>query len=227
MLIDDNIKISLTEQGYLMNYPYHMVSISEMCEAFMNNKAAILGDENSVGSGMFFDYYPFLGDTSDETMRQNYRQLVLSIQYHLFCRMMTDEKTYPIPDWVYSYMLGAVISINSDKRDIHNLIYPLGVDNIDDDFDYAAEVACYKVSTDWVTKHHLPSASVPCDPALKESFEEYIGGGSVLGTSLFLTYINNRPTQEIRGGIILRPPTMFGEPHVVKSVRLSQIQLGR
>ena len=56
MLVDDNIKISLTEQGYLMNYPYHMISISEMCEAFMNNTTATPGSLDSAGSGMFFDY---------------------------------------------------------------------------------------------------------------------------------------------------------------------------
>ena len=231
MLVDDNIKISLTEQGYLMNYPYHMISISEMCEAFMNNTTATPGSLDSAGSGMFFDYYPCLGDRDTsvgQQLRAAYMQLVLSIQYYLLCRIFTDEETYPIPDWVYSYMVGSTISVNSDKRDIHGIIYPLGVDNIDDDFDESAELACLNTSTAWIQRSRA-SENIQCDPDLRDRIQPYLEKCFIFGQSLWTIYSNNRYGPELgdRGCLLTRPATMFGEPHVVKSIRLSQIQLGR
>ena len=40
MLVHDVIKIRLVEDGYLPNYPYHMMSDREMIAAFMGTDGA-------------------------------------------------------------------------------------------------------------------------------------------------------------------------------------------
>lgn len=37
-LVHDLIKIKYVREGYLPNYPYHLISDSEMCDAFINNE---------------------------------------------------------------------------------------------------------------------------------------------------------------------------------------------
>ena len=69
-------------------------------------------------------------------------------------------------------MLGSVISVNSDKLDIHDMLVLMGIDNIDDEFLPEAQKECLRYSKEWV----------------------------------------NRSND--------RPPTIFGEPHVIKSLRL-------
>ena len=45
--LHDTIKIDLIRQGYLPNYPYHMISDIEMCKAFLDV-------DNHTGA--FYDY---------------------------------------------------------------------------------------------------------------------------------------------------------------------------
>lgn len=227
MLVNDNVKISLTEQGYLMNYPYHLISKAEMCKAFMDNTTAIPGFPTSVGSGMFFDYYPFQEWGSFmATHVEDYRQLVLSIQCHILTYVLTEGETNPMPDWVYSYMLGSVISVNSDKRDIHDLILPLGVDNIDDDFDAKCEQACFTTSQEWIKRNH-EAEYVSLESSIATTALSYLGQCNVYGVDLQSVYNANKYHNGGVPAFLNRPPTMFGEPHVVKSVRLQQMKMGR
>ena len=53
-LTKDSIKIKYTREGYLPNYPYHMISDEEMFKAFLDV-------ENQ--SGFFYDNYPILEDS--------------------------------------------------------------------------------------------------------------------------------------------------------------------
>lgn len=161
-LLNDNIKIKFVREGYLPNWPYHEISNEEMCDAFISN-----------GDGYFYDNYPLL----DESLKDQYDELVSAISYHLDKMRISDDPDYMLPYWVYSYMVGSVISINSDTRDIHDLLVCLNVDNIDDIFTPAAQQWCYQVSKGWISK---------------------------------LTIKN----------LDHRPPTMFGELHVVKALRL-------
>ena len=55
-LIHDTIKIKFIKAGYLPNYPYHMISDSEMCDAFLHNEAA--SGEDTQLAGFFVDMYP-------------------------------------------------------------------------------------------------------------------------------------------------------------------------
>lgn len=161
-LVHDLIKIKYVREGYLPNYPYHLISDDEMCDAFINNELN------------YFDAnYPCL----DESIQSEYDELKLCIKYHID-NFKQSLQSAELPDWIYSYMLGQVISINSDTLDKHDLLVSLSLDNIDDIFTPSASKSCLKISKEWVKR---------LNPIKRDH----------------------------------RPPTMFGEPHVIKSIRMN------
>lgn len=201
MLAHDIIKITYVREGYLKNFPHHLISDEEMCTAFIQK----VGDpdtskfttwehmklqlDNSY-VGYFIDKYidPLLQQFIDEVylpdeqmvsaimnlLDEIVRQVELLIAHN---RSNSDEE-YELPDWVYTYMLGQVIGPSSETLDIHDLLVLLNTDNTDDIFTGISSYTCYQVSKMWVNK-------LPNDEK--------------------------------------RPPTVFGEPHVIKSLRLQQV----
>lgn len=163
-LVHDLIKIKYVREGYLPNYPYHLISDDEMCDAFIRNEL-----------NYFDSNYPCL----DDTLLDSYFNLKDAINYHL---ETFKSSSHTIPDWVYSYMLGTVISVNSKTLDKHDLLVSLSLDNTDDVFTSQASKVCLRISTDWIKR---------------------------------LT-----PTKRDH-----RPPTMFGEPHVIKSIRMNTLNV--
>ena len=168
MLIHDIIKIRYVMEGYLPDYPYHLISDDEMFDAFFYN------DTN------YFDInYP----CPNAEFLEKYQNLKIWIDYHInkFRKTQNASKLserYTLPNWVYSYMIGAVIGPKSQVDDRHDLFVLLHLDNIEDEFTDEIYNAIYKVSEMWTFK--LNSAER-----------------------------------------MVRPPTMFGEPHVLKSLNLT------
>lgn len=154
--VHDIIKIKYIKEGYLPNHPYHLISDMEMFMAFMQP------------GGYFETNYPLV----DDTMSYEYGVLKGTIAQALFANQGKE-----IPAWVYSYMLGSCISVNSPQQDIDNLYALL---NLDSDGEFGPELAqqCYQISSDWVKR--LPE---------------------------------------------VRPATLFGEPCVIKSLRLSEVDV--
>lgn len=210
MLANTLAKIRLSNSGYLPDYPYHLISDKELYDAFM---------DCTTETGYFFDAYPNIGGQFPVV----YKQLALTIQYYLLLSWISTEAADIIPDWVYSYILGFVISVQSDKKDIHDLIYPLGVDNIDDDFDSKAAAACYGQSVSWIKRKNL-SKMIAIPAEYKEKMEELMSERTILDESLYDIYMRNE-VNGTPGAIDIRPATIFGEPHVVKAIRLEQLAL--
>lgn len=159
-LVHTLIKIKYVREGYLPDWPYHLISESEMCQAFLRE------------SGYFYTNYPCL----DSTLLSIYTTLYDYIRDTIQQALNSKNDEFELPNWIYSYMLGNVISINSNKLDIHDLLVMLNADNIDDEWTPLASRLCYQVSTAWLGK--------------------------------------------TQGNQIERPPTIFGEMHVIKSLRL-------
>lgn len=175
--IHDAAKIRLSKLGYLPNYPYHLISDEELFDAFISSDPS--------KQTYFSDYYPCLA----ESLQEAYENLVKGILYHIDSYKKEKGGRIPLPIWIYSYMLGSAIGVESDKLDIHDLIYPLGVDNIEDEFNERAEIACYNISKRWIESVGRSIVKLP--------------DGTEIDT---------------------RPPTLFGEPHVVKYIRVNIIQ---
>lgn len=164
----DTVKIMYSNEGYLPDFPYHLVSDEEMIDAFAFNE-----------SNYLLDNYPCLF----EEVRSEYNELVRCIRSH--CYMYLENLGYTIPDWVLSYMIGAVVGPNSSVRDVHDFLVLLNLDNLYDEF----------------TPNILKSV---LDVSKK-----------ALGTA----------SDANKGAEQYRPPTMFGEPHVVKYLRLEKVSV--
>ena len=166
-LIHDVIKIRYVDEGYLPNIPYHLISDAEMCDAFI---------KDSEDEDFWTYYYPL----PSEYLQTQYDELKSAILWHIDQLKTSTDPSYSMPDWVYSYMLGNVLSVNSSIYDLHYLLVMLDADNINDVFTPIAAAECYKVSKNWLGK-------IPTDQ------------------------------------LDHRPPTIFGEPHVIKALRLQQV----
>lgn len=167
MLIHDIIKIKYSREGFLPDYPYHLISDQEMIEAFLNEDKECF----------FYDNYPCV----DDTLREYYNPLVEQIKYHLD-QYIDSQKSIDIPNWIYSYMIGSTIGPSSHIYDKHDLLVLIGHDNLEDEILVPAYLSMYAISKKYVRK-------------LTEKEKLH------------------------------RPPTIFGEPHVIKILRLEQTSI--
>lgn len=126
------IKIHYVNEGYLPNYPHHMISDEEMFKAFLNRE--------DPSNSFFYNYYPI----PTQALQQEYDALVDCLS-KVISDYLADGKA--IPNWAYAYMLGKVISDMSSIADKHDFLVLLDKDNIEDKFDESAAFACYKLSS--------------------------------------------------------------------------------
>lgn len=165
-LTHDYLKNRYVYYGYFDNYPYHMISDAEMCDAFLSEDSECY----------FYDNYPILA----EELTAEYQALVDALYAEIDKLKAAEGEEYRMPDWVYTYMIGSVISVNSDWRDRHDLLTYLGIADLESEFTAEAQRRCYDISADWVRK---------------------------------------------LSGENIQPATMFGAPHVLKSIRLEEANI--
>lgn len=172
MMLHDLIKIKYVSEGYMSDWPYHLLSDEEMFKAFLN--------EDDEGNDFFHDYYPLEADS----YLLEYEALKSGIwsEINKFLTYKAQLVDYTIPDWVYSYMLGKVVGPRSSVTDRHDLLVSLGLDNLEDSFNRDVYRSIYDISTKYINK---------------------------------LRYSQNPGD--------VRPPTIFGEPHVLKYIRLCKV----
>ena len=135
MFIHDLIKIKYINEGYLPDYPYHMITDAEMFDAFL------LADE-----GYFAVNYPLLDDSLEAEYVSLFNGIRNRIQLH-------KKAGASIPAWIYSYMLGNVIGPESDALDIMYLYELAGVQpEIVDAFSADIQSTCLQISQEWLSK---------------------------------------------------------------------------
>jgi len=158
MFTHDIIKLRYSIEGYLPNYPPHLISDEEMFEAFIPlgyfdfepgkdvTMDQIMWNQfcSDDNPHYFMDNYPMIADN----LLAQYKQLVSDIIYHI--KMFLLDSSYSVPSWVYSYMLHSAIGPTSNKEDIHDLLVALMCDNIDDEYDEKACNACYNISCKYI-----------------------------------------------------------------------------
>ena len=166
MFIHDLLKIKYVREGFLPDYPYHLISDEEMFEAFIND----------TDQCYMKDHYPCISDD----VKDKYDQIVEDMKYHI--QEYLDKKADMLPYWVYSYMIGAVIGPNSHQYDVHDLLVSINLDNMEDEFNTEICNSIYRISRKHVSK-------------LKDEEQEH------------------------------RHPAIYGEPHVIKLIRLDQADL--
>ena len=197
MMIHDILKIKYVKLGYICkNYPYHMISDTEMFNAFMDLGDDAFNEKTTIINPKvrFFDkYYPNPFDADDVYIKTDSKgeivsEISLSGEYEKLKKYIKDtinaylehygtldEDKYLIPNWIYTYMLGEVVYKKSEYLDIEDTLALLDCSNLDNEFTKEACIACYKTS---------------------------------------LSYVSTLTTGS-------RPATMFGEPHVIKQLRMA------
>lgn len=168
-LIHDVVKIKYTDEGYLPYYPYHLISDSEMIDAFIFN------DSN------FFDDTYYCDFKEVESEYESLKSYIRDI-----CSRYKSDNNVNIPDWVYSYMIGAVVGPESGQKDVHDLLVLMNMDNLYDEFN----ASIYKSISDISRKA--------------------------------LGYSKTRNVESADG---YRPVTVFGEPHIIKYLRLDKVSV--
>lgn len=168
-LIHDVIKCKYINEGWLPNYPYHLISDDELCDAFMPV-------DNSTG--FFSSTYPCVSSQ----LSMYYDVLKSALQSEIDKFKASTDIGRCLPNWVYSYMLGEVIGPSSSEADIQDLLSLCGQNTNTAEFGATLAQCCYDTSVAWLNKS-APSAKLS------------------------------------------RPATIFGEPHVIKSLRLNQVSL--
>lgn len=199
--IHDVVKIKYTREGYVQNYPSHLLSDDEMCDGFLKypNDPDMDADEKweaflsqPQDTAMFNYYYSLpeeffgrkipswanIGLTRPTTIGEAYRELVEAIAYHVEQFKASVDEDRSLPDWVYSYMLGAVIGFKSRIEDIHSYLVMLGCDNLYDEITPESCILAYPISKSWLNNLEL-----------KQTLDH-------------------------------RPPTIYGEPHLLKALRI-------
>lgn len=194
--VHELVKIRISREGYLPDYPPHLISDEEMCDAFLKCDYSDDVDEtyqsfqDSSDVSYFKDMYPPVhnlrcGTVSEDiksTLEAAYKDLVHDIAYHIDKLLTSTEDEYQMPDWVYSYMIGETLSINSDRNDLHDMFVMLDCDNLDDEFNWLCALSCLRSSKEWLSRLS--------------------------------------PVSRLH-----RPPTVFGEPHVLKYLRVKSLDV--
>lgn len=163
----DIIKIHLSHLGYLPDYPYHLISDSEMFDAFLHED---LGDYY----GYFIDTYPC--NSSDTQISSAYSGLITSMLQRIQYAKL--HKEYILPDWMQSYMLGVVVGPNSDPRDRHDLLVSLDLDNMEEEFTDAVYSSILRISTNLV--HRYEEVQVKDVPELQSRNPSIFGELNVI-----------------------------------------------
>ena len=143
-MIHDIIKIKYSREGYLPEYPPHLISDYEMCKAFMY---APDGSQRET-LDWFHTMYP-----KPQGYDREYRELELGLSRAINAYLDNVDVDKQLPSWVYAYMLGAVIGPNSDLVDRHNILVLLNADNVDDEFNSLAYHECYRISQLWLARY--------------------------------------------------------------------------
>ena len=194
MFIHDYIKIMYTNMGYLPGHAYHLVSDKEMFDAFLSLEK----DEETEEIILPIRTKGFFGDC-----------------YHFPIDMDDYDPSDPDQKALYDAYEELVLFIQSKINDylengtiIPNWIYSYMImstityDSDEPDIAYIREMIAENVKAD-----------IDMSNALAEFTEDI----ALACLSISKRWIMKQISKPDR-----RPPTIFGEPHVVKSLRLDQ-----
>lgn len=236
MFIHDVIKMEYIRQGYLPDHPYHLISDREMFDAFLVDEIVVDKDVamkvKQVGPSLWESPRSYIslytlasfefvieGATQSIIVRGNRQKLAdFNTLFSLNCECKLSQECY--------------FSVN----------YPMLYDSLSDDYAKLVDSIYYHINT-YVDS--LNTTNVITLPGWVYSYM----AGSVVGPNsseadvhdllalMNLHSINHEFSEKVcasclaisrkwitklpPGKNIMRPPTIYGEPHVIKSLRIS------
>lgn len=212
MLAIDNIKIKYSQEGFLPNYPPHLISDEEMCEAFLPN----LNSDSKA-----FSYFKHTYKLTNDNLADEYECLMNALRFHI-ARFLSSVESFKVdlPDWVYSYMLGQVVNRFSDVEDRHYFLVGINRDNMDDILTPESQLACYRISERYVNKLDKYTRFFDVNLELKD----YSDKDKQIILDEFETWgVNYLDPKDKNPKIYIRPPSMFGEQNIIKIIRVNGV----
>lgn len=190
-LTHDIIKIKYSRLGYLPNFPYHLISDEEMFNAFID--LSYTDDSSSSGEHANSSVERFFEDTYPNPFLDEDVVIENSIGEHISLSSEYCKLKYYIVNTINSYLLH---KDNADAYTIPDWIYT-----------YMLGEVIYN-NSDYLDIHDLLVA-------LDMDNIDNVMTPNVCATCYTIS------TQYISTlSINVRPPTVFGEPHVIKQLRL-------
>lgn len=197
--INQVVKIQLSAAGYLPDYPYHMISSAEMADAFFETKvtsdsAGVHVDSDFINDGDFFHQLYLCPSTWSADIQSAYQKLHRAIQLI-------------VGNWKY-LQTASVSSIIIDEEDIY---CELTADRLPD---WIYSYVLCKVIGLYSPSEDIHDLLVLLDQDnINDEFLETTAANCYKISSEWLSKFP---------GDDKRPPSIFGEMHVIKSLRLSK-----
>lgn len=224
-LIHDVIKIKYIELGYLPDYPYHLISDAEMCDAFLHRDTdgySVFDPDTQISlynsdikvSGYFVDTYNLLSMKNCKqysNIQKCYVELIRAMLHYIDDLRSSFDTDYVLPDWMYQYMLGSVIHENSSEKDRHDSLVLFDSDNIDDAFTAAFYDKVFISSKYCINK--LNRDFVHISSSLYSSIKQYPD-----------VVQETKPDGAVVASLLLPLPSPFVTPSVIKYARLLNLE---
>lgn len=196
MLVHDILKIKYVNLGYIRkNYPYHLISDEEMFNAFIDLGDSDFNENTTIVNPKvrFFDsYYPNPFDDTDVYQKKNSAGEIIE-EIHL-TKEYANLKSYIISS-INDY-LSYVGTPEESEHTVPDWVYT-----------YMLGEVIYQKS------EYLDIYDILALLGCSNIDNEFTKEACIACYKTSLNYISS-----LTSGI--RPPTVFGEPHVIKNLRL-------
>ena len=206
MLIHDVIKIRMIDLGYLPDYPYHLISDFEMCNAFIDIEHCELISNNSVLDIAFHPIYDSVNSQIVDSLK--FEDIVPNVVHNTSDRI-TENKLFD--DY-----------------------YPLEDSTFESEYNTLVEQIRYQLLLftnnfitqlpDWVYSYMIGSAISNSSDVIDIEDLYRLSNLPVADTfdsKLYRACLESSENQIHRTGED-RAPTLFGEPMVIKELRTHQ-----
>lgn len=235
MFIHDIIKIEYIRQGYLPDYPYHLISDKEMFDAFICDEIIVSKDDAlKIKQG-------------DSSLWESPKKYVTLHGLSYFEFIVYDDKEALLirgsKDKLSQFrdILGIVTECKLSEECYFAVNYPLP-EGLDDEYNNLVSSISYHISAyfemlergeeavlpDWVYSYMNGSVIGPNSPQLDIHDLlvminlDNIDDKFTLSAQLSCLEISKKWVDKLPPSKnVMRPPTMYGEPHVIKSLRIS------
>ena len=227
-LIHDVIKMNMVRQGYLPNHPYHLISDAEMFHAFLSKH--VDADSSEVHwLGSFREVYPCLSDN----LYDEYEELMEAMMYHIEQHLAYPKKFKGEVNYRYELPKSSELGELFGEDNSDGIMYLIVDENIR--VRYNSNTGSWNDTydngnvPDWVYSYMLGSTIGPLsdiqdiqelvtllnlDPTIS-SFDSSLSACCLDISKRWVSKLSDSQDNH-------RPPTMFGEPHVIKQLRILQ-----
>lgn len=209
------IKIKYIREGYLPDLPYHLISDNEMYDAFLS-----YNEEQDTFSGYFTAVYPA---PSDSILLSIYEVLIYAIYRHICIAKGLESHS------LKEYHTGDTIKLTDSYLTTSGMISTLSASK-----PISATNYTFLGLPNWVYSYMLGNTVSDHSDDVRDYADllKSLGVQTITDMQYACLDISTGWLQKLPDdslfydGTCVRPPTIFGEPHVLKAIRIKETNLG-